>query len=1383
VAAIIADEFSKYSTARLSLRVACRTAEWANLRLLEDALRKLWGEENFQVYELLQLQQADVELAAASEGVNAHEFLQEVLSRLVGSFASKPVTLRFLLDLFKNNNQFPESQSRLYEVGSRLLAQEDNESRIASRLTGSLNVDKRMAIAARIAGVMMFSNRSTISIPLTGEEDEEGDIPATELSGGYEVANDGAFEVTEEHIKEVLDTGFFTLRAPSRLGWAHQTYKEYLAAQYVVNARLSAAEVMQLLTHPDDPEGKLVPQLHETAAWLAGMMPELFHSILRIDPDVLLRSDIAGVDVADKKALVDALLQLFEEERAADDWEFRARYRKLNHPGLEAQIRSVIVDSSKNFIVRRAAIDIAQECKLEALQHELLEVALNESEQLSIRVQAAHAIAIVADSETKQLLRPLARGIVEGDSRDELKGAALSVVWPDHLTAEELFENLPTPQESFFGSYYLFLSQNFAIHLTTRDLPIALEWAKRQEAPHYLQFWFERVIDEIILRAWDHLDDADILSSFADFAWQRLKNYDDIIETRQSEDLRNHLLRIDERRRTALRALFTRVQEPEKEWRLFIHSQVLRIFPRDLPWLIALLSDTDSSTVQQTLIQLTKAFFSYEVEPAYLEALSAVCESNSNLKARLGDLFYVELDTPEAVSMKANYALMTDWSKREVKQSPLLEPAPSERVETMLSRFERGDLSAWWRLNRELTLEPRSTHYGDELEWNITSLPGWSAADPQTRMRIVAAAKQYVIEGDPEAPEWFGTNLIHFPAFAGYRALLLLLLQEQEWLVSLSKDCWQKWTPIIVAYPTSTGNAEEDSPHSKLIATAYTHAPSTVISNLLMLLETANSKDEYFSLSEKFNGCWDERFQQALLEKAKDKNLKTRYLSQILDELLSRSIDLANALAESLITSPIPPEGDDRERAIVAARALMAHSPTAGWSVVWPAMQRDVAFGREVSESLEYILRAGRSSLFARLSDTELADYFIWLSIQYPHKEDPSYEGMHFVGPRETLARWRDSILQQLKERGTNSSAAAVERIVNALPEVEWLKWVLIDARKITRQRTWAPLSASSVIRLGQMRFGLVERDGKAALTIGIGLEKIVTPITSGQFSESSMEYPHLRDLLETYADQSRQLVFFTGAGLSVPLFPRWRDLLEEFVNECDGQGKLNYDKSELLAMVSRGDGYLDVADACARGIGESGYREFIAKRFGLEFSYDDVPSAYKELFGLDVRTLITTNYDRIPDIAGRGEYVCYSNRRVAEAFESLGRRQKLVMKMHGEINDHDSIVLTSQDYTNIIYGNEPLKKFLESIFLRDTVLFLGFSFTDPHIDALLKAIHNITSGMIRHYVLIGDATPFQIDALESKYAVKVIPYNSSSNDHPEVLQFFACCAKPEIEE
>jgi len=58
VAAILIDELKKYSVERLSLRVACRTAEYPDL--LNSGLKKLWDEENYKVYELLQLRCEDV---------------------------------------------------------------------------------------------------------------------------------------------------------------------------------------------------------------------------------------------------------------------------------------------------------------------------------------------------------------------------------------------------------------------------------------------------------------------------------------------------------------------------------------------------------------------------------------------------------------------------------------------------------------------------------------------------------------------------------------------------------------------------------------------------------------------------------------------------------------------------------------------------------------------------------------------------------------------------------------------------------------------------------------------------------------------------------------------------------------------------------------------------------------------------------------------------------------------------------------------------------------------------------------------------------------------------------------------------------------------------
>jgi hypothetical protein len=65
-----------------------------------------------------------------------------------------------------------------------------------------------------------------------------------------------------------------------------------LAARYLADRDLSLQQIRDLIAHPDDPEGKLIPQLHETAAWLAGMMPSVYRMMMQVEPEVLLRSDV-----------------------------------------------------------------------------------------------------------------------------------------------------------------------------------------------------------------------------------------------------------------------------------------------------------------------------------------------------------------------------------------------------------------------------------------------------------------------------------------------------------------------------------------------------------------------------------------------------------------------------------------------------------------------------------------------------------------------------------------------------------------------------------------------------------------------------------------------------------------------------------------------------------------------------------------------------------------------------------------------------------------------------------------------------------------------------------------------------------------------------------
>lgn len=1377
VAAILVDELEKYPLERLYLRVACRTAEYPSL--LDQELRKLWGKENYQVYELVQLRREDIAEAVRVEGHDPQTFLGEVESKEVGPFAAKPVTLRLLLDLYRDGGRLPLTQATMYEDGCRALCEELNESRAAANLRGRLGTDERMVIAARIAAVTVLANRAAIWTGRDRHGATEEDVTVRDLQGGSEEAGGRAFEVSEDVIRETLATGLFNLRGESRLGWAHQTYAEYLAAWYLRHHSLNADQVMELLTHPDDPEGKLVPQLYETAAWAATLMPELFRRIMVADADVVLRSDVAAVDAEDRAALVEALLRLFEEERIAHDWERQTHYRKLAHPRLAEQLRPYINDASRHPVARRTAILIAHECELHELRDDLVRLALDASEKVWLREQAADAVSDLGDGEAKRKLKPLAMGESKDDPNQELKGYALIAVWPEYITAQELFAALDQPRESFFGSYFLFLTQHLVSRLRPDDLPTALVWVESLELRRELSISLQQVTDDIMLLAWEHLDNPEVLEAFSRTAFTRLKRYEDIVKDRYEGEPSRVFADNVEKRRQVLEVFLTLVEEPERDWRRFIDSRVLRVFTTDRSWLIERLLAAPSEKARLTLLQLTKYFFGVEVEPEHLQTLEAALRSDEGLRAEIGSLLYVELDTPEAERAKANYEQLQEWSRGK-EEPPLLSPSPNERVELRLRQLEEGQVAAWWWLSEDLSLEPRDTHYTKGFAADVTTFPGWLVADEATRERIVASAEWYVREGAPETSEWLGKNTFYYSALAGYRALRLLQREAPDFLDALDTESWSKWVPIILTYPVTSGEDEEKgAAHRTLITRAYASAPGAVIQCVLTLIDISNEKDEHLWLDRNFDGCWDERFARSLLTKVQDPALKPRLVSQLLRELLKRQAPGAQAFAESLVTA-LDKDVDARQRAVAAARHLMAYAPDASWPVVWPAIRRDETFGREVSEALEYILREGKGRFFEKLTEDQVADYYVWLSRRYPHAEDPVHEGAHFVGPRESLATWRDALLTYLKGRGTVASVIAIQRIVGELPHLDWLRHVLLEARQNTRRRTWVPFPPAAIIALASRTIAEGGRVQHGAVLMTQQKRIIITDHLPPEWSGRPLaDTPNLLPLLELYSENPERIAVFTGAGLSSPLFPRWPSLLEQFVNECEAQGKLNYDKSELQGKIRRGEGYLDIADTCARLLGVSGYRDFIRRRFNTPFGLDDVPPAYRELLDLDIRVLLTTNWDRIPEMGGRGAYNIFSNRRVSDAIRANADGQKLAMLLHGEANDVESLVFTREDYDRTIYRNEqPLMDFLKVIFMRETVLFMGFGFSDPHLEMVLGAIHATHAGnVLQHYVLLPNISRFDKDTLESRFGVRIIPYTPSSDSHPEVLEFIRMLA------
>ena len=162
----------------------------------------------------------------------------EVDKKNLVPLAIKPVSLVFLFNIYrKYNGQFP-SNLKLYELyleGCKCLCEEVNQSRQSSGRTGNLDNEQRLIVAARIAAITILSNRFAV---WTGKEQDtpKEDVFIENLYHGHETAKAREFEILkkEKVIPEVLDTGLFSSRGLERMGWAHQTYAEFLAAWYLV---------------------------------------------------------------------------------------------------------------------------------------------------------------------------------------------------------------------------------------------------------------------------------------------------------------------------------------------------------------------------------------------------------------------------------------------------------------------------------------------------------------------------------------------------------------------------------------------------------------------------------------------------------------------------------------------------------------------------------------------------------------------------------------------------------------------------------------------------------------------------------------------------------------------------------------------------------------------------------------------------------------------------------------------------------------------------------------------------------------------------------------------------------------------------------------------
>ncbi len=181
-----------------------------------------------------------------------------------------------------------------------------------------------------------------------------------------------------------------------------------------------------------------------------------------------------------------------------------------------------------------------------------------------MRGRAVDALSTCGDETIPPRLLPLAKGELGLDPQDEMKGYALQIMWPKHMSADELFSMITRPNEGFVGAYVMFLTKTLPETLAADDLPVALKWAGSFAAKeHHTGDYHRRSLaDSIFVRAWRNLDHPGVMDALVEYVFARLRPSHNLFGStglREAEQFYEHLETDVARRRRFLLAAARRV--------------------------------------------------------------------------------------------------------------------------------------------------------------------------------------------------------------------------------------------------------------------------------------------------------------------------------------------------------------------------------------------------------------------------------------------------------------------------------------------------------------------------------------------------------------------------------------------------------------------------------------------------------------------------------------------------------------------------------------------------------------------------------------------------------------------------------------------------------
>lgn len=197
---------------------------------------------------------------------------------------------------------------------------------------------------------------------------------------------------------------------------------------------------------------------------------------------------------------------------------------------------------------------------------------------------------------------------------------------------------------------------------------------------------------------------------------------------------------------------------------------------------------------------------------------------------------------------------------------------------------------------------------------------------------------------------------------------------------------------------------------------------------------------------------------------------------------------------------------------------------------------------------------------------------------------------------------------------------------------------------------------------------------------------------------------------------KNNRVVIWLGAGTSISAgLPNWEGLINRLVEHFRNNDLLSdYENKKILTLNANKSCYPDIAEICKKASANDYYSVILDTFSPFPAKEDFKPPSYYYWFSqIGVRWIITTNFDKLAEDALKWDSFTWMD---TDDFPNYHKNLRpIIFHIHGIYNKKNTLIHTRSEMERLSGKDGSLaRNTLKNLFVNNTVLFIGYSFSDP---------------------------------------------------------------------